>query len=439
MQIRKLTSWSFVYAQFFSSSLEWFKDAFCLLFVLTIGSQLLIGNARAQDSSSDDAKTILSLSAADSLQSDSTKIVEDAPLDIGQDRGLFIVTPDQKMQLRILGSVRYLVVFDEIKLQSKNSFNTSEIPTPTIGKNIPNYYNGLDQTRLGFEITRNTKKGNVFIRLETDFAGDDGFRIRHAYGQINRFLLGQTWSLFSHINALPAMVDFAGPTGSVIVRTPQIRYSIPKMIGKTNFAFGLEYFPPDLDIPDSLDIETFQVIPDITMRVDRNFDWGSVQVSGILPILSGRNGDDLGLVSGWGISASSVINSWAKGKWYFQGVAGQAISRYFTDLEGKGYDIQFPPNGKYTSPITYGFYATYEHRWLPVLYSNFTYGYVSMEKKAFTPDDIFHKGHTLRTNTFWDITDGAKAGGEFIWGNRQDKNGTTGDALRFNLLFYYDF
>lgn len=42
-------------------------------------------------------------------------------------------------------------------------------------------------------------------------------------------------------------------------------------------------------------------------------------------------------------------------------------------------------------------------------------------------------------NTFWDITDGAKAGGEFIWGNRNDKDGVSGDVLRFNLLFYYDF
>ena len=256
---------------------------------------------------------------------------------------------------------------------------------------------------------------------------------------MNRFLLGQTWSLFTHINALPAIVDFGGPTGAVIVRTPQIRYTVPRLIGKTNFAFGLEFFPPDLKIPDSLQIETFQLIPDITIRADRAFDWGSVQVSGIIPVLSGRYEDALGLIPGWGISASAVLNSWYKGKWYFQGVAGQAISRYFTEFQGKGYDIQFPPGGSYTSPLTYGFYATYEHKWLTILYSNFTYGIVNLEKKAFTPEDFYHKGHTLRANTFWDITDGAKAGAEFIWGNRRNKDGVIGDALRFNLLFYYDF
>jgi hypothetical protein len=393
----------------------------------------------AQENNRDQANTTWSLNVGDTIQSDTTKIIEDAPLDIGQDRGLFIVTPDKKMQLRILGSVRYLAVYDNVNFKDKNSFNTFFIPTPATGDKIPNYYNGLSQTRLGFEVTRRTEKGNVFIRLETDFAGANGLRIRHAYGQINRILLGQTWSLFSHINALPSTVDFAGPTGSIHARTPQIRYSAPKLFGETNFAFALEYLPPDLKIPDSLQIEAFQLIPNITVRADRSFSWGSAQVSGILPVLSGRYNNELVLIPGWGISASCVINSWNKGKWYLEGVSGKAISKYFNDLAGNGFDIQFPPNGGNTSPFTYGFYATYEHRWLPMLYSNVTYGMNSLEQESFTPDNIYSKGYTYRVNTFWDITDGAKAGGEVIWGTRENKEGTIGNAIRFNLLFYYDF
>ena len=415
------------------------KNWIPLLLIQLIFMVILPEGIRAQEIGEEGVKTMVTSHAGDTIQSDTLKIIEDAPLDISQDRGLFIVTPDKKMQLRILGSVRYLVVFDDINLNTKNTLNTFEIPTPTTGLKIPNYYNGLDQTRLGFEITRKTSRGNVFIRLETDFAGTNGFRIRHAYGQMKRFLLGQTWSLFSHINALPSMVDFSGPTGSVVARTPQIRFSAPKLIGETNFAFGLEYFPPDLNIPDSFQIETFQVIPDITVRADRSFSWGSAQVSGILPVLSGRNDNDFELIPGWGLSASLVINSWANGKWYFQGVGGKAISRYFNDFGGNGFDIQFPLNGGYTSPFTYGFYATYEHLWTTSIYSNFTYSMVSLEKESFTAANAFHKGRTVRMNTFWNITDGAKAGGEFIWGNRNDKDGVSGNALRFNLLFYYDF
>ena len=395
----------------------------------------------AQDTSEEQNKKIMTLNAVDTIQTDSSKVIEDAPLDINQNRGLFIVTPDQKMQLRILGSVRYLIVYDNLKLQSKNSLNTHEIPIPGTNQKLPNFYNGLEQTRLGFEVTRKTNKDNVFIRLETDFAGNNGFRIRHAYGQTHRFLLGQTWSLFSHINALPPTVDFSGPTGSTVVRTPQIRYSVPNLLAETNFAFGLEYSPTNLDLPDSIRVETFQLIPDITVRADRQFDWGSVQLSGILPILSGKIDNDLEFVYGWGISGSCVVNSWEAGKWYFQGAFGKAISRYFNELNGQGYDLHIDTSLEkgYITPLTYGFYATYEHNWTPEIYSNVTFGTVILNKHNFTIDDIFHKGQTFRLNTFWDITDGAKAGGEVVWGKRFNKNSASGDATRFSLLFYYDF
>jgi hypothetical protein len=42
-------------------------------------------------------KTIMGVQAADTLKSDTTKVVEVAALDIAQNRGLFIVTPDKKM------------------------------------------------------------------------------------------------------------------------------------------------------------------------------------------------------------------------------------------------------------------------------------------------------------------------------------------------------
>ena len=86
--------------------------------------------------------------ALDSLNSDPNKIIEDAALDIGQNRGLFIVTPDGKMQMRILGSVRYLIVYDEFELTTKSSFYTTEIPTGDEKKGPANYYNELSQSRF---------------------------------------------------------------------------------------------------------------------------------------------------------------------------------------------------------------------------------------------------------------------------------------------------
>ena len=376
----------------------------------------------------------------DSLKKDTTRVVDVAALDIGEDRGLFIITPDQKMQMRILGSVRFLVVFDELNLASKDAFNTFQIPTGALNVPIPNYYNGLNQTRLGFEVTRSTEKGDIFLRLETDFAGTNGFRIRHAYGQYKSFLFGQTWSLFSHVNASPATVDFGGPTGSVVTRNPQLRYSKSNAIGGHDLAVGLEYVIPNLALPDSIQGSAFQLIPALTARLNKEYAWGSFQLSGIIPTVSGRDSqNDLILKAGWGISSSVVINSWKQGKWYLQGVLGREITRYFTDLSDKGFDVVFDPEGRIRSPLVTGFYATYEHRWQENVYSNFTYGLVHVQKYDFTDESRYFKGKSIRVNTFWDLTEGATIGLEGAWGKRIDVSDSAGDALRASLLFYYDF
>jgi hypothetical protein len=312
--------------------------------------------------------------SSDSLNLDTTKIIEDAALDIAQDRGLFIVTPDGQMQLRILGSVRYLLVYDNRDLFFKNSLNTYKIEVGDESQNIPNYYNGLDQSRLGFEVTRKTGMGNVFVRLETDFAGINGFRIRHAYGQYRQFLFGQTWSLFSQVKSLPATVGFGGPVGGISIRTPQIRYTSRRAIRNSILSLGLEYFKPDLIIPDTIVGESFQVIPDITGRIEKQVNWGLFQVSGIIPILSGKSGEgEFVFRAGWGASLNMVIDSWAGGKWYLHAAGGKAIARFFNDLSGQGLDlISNPETQQPFLPLTFGTYFTYEHHWTARGFSNVT-------------------------------------------------------------------
>ena len=394
----------------------------------------------AQGNIPEDTKIVVSTHLTDTLQSDSSKVIEDAPLDIAQNRGLFIVTPDRKMQLRLLGSVRYLVVFDNTELLDKNAFSTFDIATGDENQKLPNYFNGLNQTRIGFEVTRNTRGGNVFIRLETDFAGPDDYRIRHAYGQYRQFLLGQTWSLFSHITALPATVDFSGPSGSVTPRTPQIRYTFRKKVMDMNFAVGLEYTKPDLRIPDSLQVKIFQLIPDITARLDKAYQWGTLQVSGVIPVLSARNNDGNRVFkAGWGLSASVTINSWMKGAWIIQGVGGQTISRYITDLSGNGLDVVIDSLGDAFAPFSYGGYLTYGHSWRDNLLSSVSYSMARTDKITMTSGDSYHWGYTFILNTVWEVVEGARVGAEYIWGRRIDKGGSRGDASRVSFLFYYDF
>ncbi len=410
--------------------------------LLIIFAGIFFGVEKASGQMTDSTRIFISSDgSSDSLNLDTTKIIEDAALDIAQDRGLFIATPDGQMQLRILGSVRYLIVYDDTDLLSKNSLITYQIEVGNESQRIPNYYNGLSQSRLGFEVTRKTDKGNVFVRLETDFVGINGFRIRHAYGQYHQFLFGQTWSLFSQIISIPATVGFGGPAGSISVRTPQVRFTSQNFFPASTFSLGLEYFKPDIFVPDSVTAKTFQLIPDITARIVKITNWGSLKLSGIIPVLSGKSEENEYVFrAGWGVSFSTVIDSWINGKWYLHAAGGQAITRFFNDLSGQGLDLIFDSeNQESYLPIAFGTHAAYEHHWTDEVFSSFTYGLLILQKEDFTPDDIYHRGNNFRFNTFWSIVEGSRLGLEYIHAFRKNKDGAIGRVNRVNLLFYYDF
>ena len=162
---------------------------------------------------SDTTKKIISSSQmSEEFEVDSLVIEESSPLDISNDRGLYLLAPDGNMQMRILGSIRLSTFYDMIEMPVKKSFSTYFISTGENNIRQPNYYNSLNESRIGFEVKRKVGKQVVFGRLEMDFNGNNGqFRIRHAYGQIGSFLFGQTWSLFSNVSSMPATVDGNGP------------------------------------------------------------------------------------------------------------------------------------------------------------------------------------------------------------------------------------
>ena len=150
---------------------------------------------------------------AEKFQKDTIKETPNdfSPLDIGSNRGIFILSANKLLQLRILGSVRANFHYSDDDLEGKETFNPYDIPTAS-SFNTPIYYAGYSQTRLGFEITRRTlTRGDIFVRLEGDFnSSSGGFRVRHAYGEIGRFLVGMTWSLTNNVGYQPAMVSSEG-------------------------------------------------------------------------------------------------------------------------------------------------------------------------------------------------------------------------------------
>lgn len=368
---------------------------------------------------------------------------EASPLDISKDRGLVIKASDGKMQLRIFGSVRFSSLYDMVEMPIKNTFNTYYIQTGDNNKKIPNYYNSLNQSRLGFEVTRKLENTTVFVRLETDFNGSDGeYRIRHAYGQIENLLVGQTWSLFSNVSSLPPTVDGNGPTGSVTLRTPQIRYRGKKFKGM-DWSVALEYSRPDLNPQesDTLNLQTVQMIPDFTGRIQREGLLGDVQLSLIATTITTKDvNSKISNSFGFGSSLSGTIKVTKKHKVLYQLTWGRSISHFITTFSGTGQDATFnPATNKFESLTSFSGFLSYGFNWDKNISTNLSLGSANQVNKSFQPDGAFKNSMSFSIDTFWKVLEGARIGLEYVYGQRWDKDGTTGSASRVWALFYYDF
>jgi len=163
------------------------------------------------------------------------------------------------------------------------------------------------QSRFGLRIDA----GDFMALIEGDFFGtNNAFRLRHAYGEWNGILVGQTWTNFMPLDSYPTTVDFQGPAGIPFARVQQVRYTWENGTGLTLSG----------SIED--DVSGSSNSPAITGAVKYGFERGSVRLSGISrDIIVG--GVD---VNSWGVSIGGNVGLWQGGNLLANYTTGDAIS-----------------------------------------------------------------------------------------------------------------
>jgi len=380
----------------------------------------------------------------DNLIIKDTTNAEISPLDITDNRGIYIMADDGNLQFRILGSIRYSALFDNKLLSDKSRFSTFEIPTGDNDFQVLNYYNSLEFTRIGFEVTRRTSIGNIFIRLETDFAGSSGtYRIRHAYAQIEKFLVGKTWSLFSNVRAQGMSVNRNGPPGTISLRTAQMRYSLNIPYKNLKGDIALEYSLPEVNSNDSLSVNyiNVQTVPNLSARITSKEKFGYLQVSGIAAPVSGI--DSIGNKSsfmGFGLSVSGYWKKSENSRILFQGTYSRAVSHFINTFRNNQQDLIYNPDTEdFEAVSSWSGNLSYEYSWNDKLISNVSFGIADIVNKDYQPPEAFNYSYSLGINTFYTIVLGARVGVEYMYGKRFNKDLSTGNASRIWMLLYYDF
>ena len=97
------------------------------------------------------------------------------------------------------------------------------------------------------------------------------------------------------------------------------------------------------------------------------------------------------------------------------------------------------PNGELITEDAYNFAIGGGYQFTNDLSFNLAYAYVNRGELRYRPDETVKKGGIGHANLIWDVGPNAKAGIEYMWGDRQNLDGAEGEAGRVQAMIRYAF
>lgn len=314
------------------------------------------------------------------------------------------------------------------------------------------------QTRLWLNLETQVAGHMLKGYVETDFqtaAGTQGterttngydLALRRAYVQLDKLTVGQDWSTFQYVGALPESTDFVGPTeGTVFVRQPLIRYSIPAGKGLTLHvsAENPETSSANQGAPALIENDD-DSMPDFAARLAYSGSFGELSLAGLVRQLAVDNGIIHDEAMGYGVSFGGKINLDAAKRYdlRFMATYGTGIGRYV--------GINFAPDAILASGVnklrrvdTLAALAALRLGWTPKLRSTLMASYQDADYAGSLPiaslANFNSSAWSLAGNLFWSPVPGLDLGVEYRHGQRELVSGADGKLDRFEFAAKYSF
>lgn len=340
------------------------------------------------------------------------------------------------------GYVQMNAVYDFNGLPDYNFFTTSQI-APNGKQPGSSYGMTLGQSKLFFKLVGNTNVGKLVSYLEMQFEGPSNTPVlQQAFVQFRGFTLGQTWSTFCDMSAVPTTIDQEGPSSGIEVRQPMIRYTQHFTEG-LQASLALEYAKATYTTGD-FTRTIRQKVPDIPLNIRYTMKNGShLQAGAVLRNISYQNTvtNKDKMRTAWGVMGSGSINLNSNNIFMFQGVYGKGIANYIQDISGLGYDLipQADANGKLKTSSMWGVFGAIQHNWNPKLYSSLIYSYARMENRGTLATNSYKYAQYAGVNLLWNFTEFGTTGIEYEYGRRNNFDKAYGNANRINAMIQYRF
>jgi hypothetical protein len=264
------------------------------------------------------------------------------------------------------------------------------------------------ESRVNFKVTH----GDVSGFIEWDFYGGGGNevvsnssneRLRHFYITYKNWMVGQNWSTFMPLAALPEALDFGGPhVGEVFIRQTQVRYT------SGNWQFAIENPETNGDGDNGSpsngvggtgsQIDRDEAVPDFVIRYNHSADWGQLSFGSLFRKVDQGGIDETAIAA----NISGRIHSIGKDDFRFQvsfGEPGRYVAAALTP------DIVTNPDDEVVVEETRAFTVAYRHFWNDTWRSTAFYG-------AAKTDTLERERSHWGINLITDITPKMNAGVE---------------------------
>lgn len=281
-------------------------------------------------------------------------------------------------------------------------------------------------------------------RIELDFAvptgGDERNTntynpvLRRAYLTYNNWLVGQEWSNFMELGALPETTDFIGPTeGMVFNRQAQVRYTTgPWSVSLENPQTTLLPFGGGARI-----VNDENKMPDFTARYAMKGDWGLLSVAGLVRQMRLETPAGSDSATGYGVSVTSKFMFGANDL-RLMATAGSGIGRYV----GLNFfeDAVLDASGQIDPIDMVAAYVAWRQVWGGSVRSNFILGYTSADnERSLTGLGANAEASSARVNLFWSPAPKLDVGVELSTAKRELESGVSGTQNRVDLMARYSF
>ncbi len=358
--------------------------------------------------------------------------------------------PGSDTTIDIGGYVKLDMIYNSVSTSDDNQANIEYVPSdvPLDGQE-----EGTDEvvfnareSRLWVSTTTPTKYGPLKTHFEGDFdttessqtvSNSRGFRLRHAYGTLKGFLVGQTWSTFMHLDSLPETNDFGGPTGVMFIRQPMLRYTW-NMNDMTSMDFALENPETYYAEGGALSTTDDDNIPDIIARFTMNPSWGNISAAVMarnLVVKSGAVNDSAFAVSG---QVGAVVKLFAQDSLMGALQYGQGIGRY-SSLAAHP-DAVVDAGGNVDSLDQLAGFIGYQHYWVGTWRSTAVVGFSKADDPtALQGTDLTKQTLSVHANLMFNPVKNTRLGIEYIHGEREVYNGDDGDLNRIQFSAMVSF